>query len=67
MSETSLETNRPRSGFSALGRWLKSNPLVIKELRSRMHADRVRLDHQRCGEPDLRHLPFLELADEQHR
>lgn len=41
MSETSLETNRPSHGPSALGRWLNSNPLVIKELRSRMRGRRA--------------------------
>jgi ABC-2 type transport system permease protein len=41
MSETSLETKRPRDGLSALGRWLNRNPLVIKELRSRMRGRRA--------------------------
>ena len=41
MSDTSLEPRGSHAGFSALGRWLNSNPLVIKELRSRMRGRRA--------------------------
>ena len=41
MSEATVETKQPNKRTTVLGSWLSGNPLVLKELRSRMRGRRA--------------------------